>query len=232
MGIPNIVKSSTGGSWRVEGWRHMWTWCRFLGSEAVERGEVFIKHCRGRIQKWKMNVFMSCCSHINPQNFCQAQKRIPEGVRRAKPCKRPTAKHLSVRECSDELRVLVPSFICRDEQGLWNLGKRKRETGHKGAVERGGMKEWEEEKASQWGFLSNSKVVPKLGDQLSYFYQGSLMFKYMLGNPSKFLVEVRASEPRKLGRDYLSLDSCTCIIFWPECSSNPHPWPSSITSHD
>lgn len=158
MGIPNIVKGSTGGSWRVEGWRCKWTLCRFLGSEAVERGEVFIKHCRGKIQKWKMNVFMSCCSHINPQNFCQAQKRILEGVRRAEPCKRPTAKHLSVRECTDELRVLVPSFICRDEQGLQNLGKRKRETGHKGTVERGGMKEWEKEKASQWGFLSNVKV--------------------------------------------------------------------------
>ena len=49
------------------------------------------------------------------------------------------------------------------------------------------------------------------------------MFKYLHGNPSKLLVEVGASEPRKLGRDYLSLDSCTCIIFWPECSFNPHP---------
>lgn len=81
--------------------------------------------------------------------FCQAQKRILEGVRRAEPCKRPTPKPLSVRECSDELGVLGPSFIYRDEQGLGNLAKRKRETGHKGAVERGGMKEWEEEKASQ-----------------------------------------------------------------------------------
>ena len=55
--------------------------------------------------------------------------------------------------------------------------------------------------------------MSKLGDQLSCFYQGSLMFKYLHENPSEFLVEVRASEPRKLSRDYLSLDSCTCIVF-------------------
>lgn len=74
MGIPNIVKSSTGGSWRVEDWRCLWTWCRFTGGEAVGRGEFSIKYCRGKIRKWKMNVFMLCCSHINPQN-CSARHR-------------------------------------------------------------------------------------------------------------------------------------------------------------
>lgn len=88
--------------------------------------------------------------------FCQPQKRILEGVRRAEPCKRPTPKLCGNALMS--LGVLGPSFICRDEQGLGNLVKRKREAGHKGAVERGGMKEWEEEKASQWGCLINVKV--------------------------------------------------------------------------
>lgn len=88
--------------------------------------------------------------HQPSELFCQAQK-ILEAVRRAEPCKRPTPKHLSVRECSDELGVLVPSFICRDEQGLRNLGKIKRETGYKGSLERRGMKDWEEEKEANEG---------------------------------------------------------------------------------
>lgn len=66
--------------------------------------------------------------------------------------------------------------------------------------------------------------MSELGDQLSYFYQISLIFKYLCGNPSsKFLAEVGVSEHRKLGRDYMSLDYCTCLFF-----SNQNALPAFI----
>ena len=117
---------------------------------------------------WKMDFFYVI---LQPHQLSEllllpgTEKRwIVEGVRRAKPYKRPTPKHLAVWESSDELGDLVMHlcplpFLCRDEDGVGSTGQGKREIGHQRAVERLGMKEWEEGKeASRWGFLSDVRV--------------------------------------------------------------------------